>query len=407
VIGTGPSSWICCQLGAREHYVVPRALHQAGRLAQLITDAWSEPRTIDASIAAAVSTRFAQRFHPDLAGATVRAPSRSLIAHEIQWRLQRRQGWDLFMARNQWFQSEVSAMLPAMPAGRKTMLFAHSYSAEAIFVEAKRRGWTTILGQIDPGPEHVLTQQRLAANRPEFGPAPEAPPVDYFDTWRHECELADWIVVNSDWSRESLVRAGVDEGKLTTFALPYEPEQADAVTREYPPVFSEQRPLRVLFVGTASVAKGVADLLLAFDRLEDAPIELSIVGDRAMEVPDRFLHHPRVHWLGRVDRMTVMQHYRTSDVLMFPSHSDGFGMAQVEAQSWCLPVVASRHCGRVVRDGETGLLLDEVSPLAISAALRRLMSEPQTLARFAHAARSAAVPGIDSLAAGLCALENA
>jgi glycosyltransferase involved in cell wall biosynthesis len=311
------------------------------------------------------------------------------------------------MARNQWFQSEVSAMLPAMPAGRKTMLFAHSYSAEAIFVEAKRRGWTTILGQIDPGPEHVLTQQRLAANRPEFGPAPEAPPVDYFDTWRHECELADWIVVNSDWSRESLVRAGVDEGKLTTFALPYEPEQADAVTREYPPVFSEQRPLRVLFVGTASVAKGVADLLLAFDRLEDAPIELSIVGDRAMEVPDRFLHHPRVHWLGRVDRMTVMQHYRTSDVLMFPSHSDGFGMAQVEAQSWCLPVVASRHCGRVVRDGETGLLLDEVSPLAISAALRRLMSEPQTLARFAHAARSAAVPGIDSLAAGLCALENA
>ena len=31
----------------------------------------------------------------------------------------------------------------------------------------------------------------------------------YFEKWRHECELADWIVVNSDWSRESLIRAGV------------------------------------------------------------------------------------------------------------------------------------------------------------------------------------------------------
>ena len=405
--GTGEPSWICCQLGAREHYAVPRALHRAGRLDQLITDAWSEPRSIETSIAAAISMRFSQRFHPDLSGANVRAPSRSLIAHEIQWRLQRRQGWELFIARNEWFQSEAASMLPARPAGRSTMLFAHSYAAEAILAEAKRRGWATVLGQIDPGPEHILTQQRLAAARPQFGPPPQAPPAAYFDAWRRECELADWIVVNSDWSRESLIRAGVAEAKLRVVALPYEPGQREAVSREYPPAFSDPRPLRVLFVGTASVAKGVGDLLLAFDRLKDAPIELNIVGDRALEVPDRFLYHPRIHWLGRLDRMTVMDHYRTSDVLMFPSHSDGFGMAQVEAQGWGLPIVASRNCGRVVRDGETGLLLDEVSPSAIEAALRRLISEPQTLARFARNAASAPAPGLDALAAGLCALEDA
>ena len=61
-----------------------------------------------------------------------------------------------------------------------------------------------------------------------------------------------------------------------------------------------------------------------------------------------------------------MEHYRASDLLVFPSHSDGFGMAQIEAQGWGLPIVASRNCGRVVRDGETGFLLDEVSPPAIA-----------------------------------------
>ncbi len=34
-------SWICCQLGAREHFAVPRALHRDGKLAQLVTDAWA------------------------------------------------------------------------------------------------------------------------------------------------------------------------------------------------------------------------------------------------------------------------------------------------------------------------------------------------------------------------------
>ena len=403
--GTRQREWVCCHLGAREHYVVPRALHRARRLGQLITDVWSDPRTIEASIAATISTRFGQRFHADLADASLRALSRSLIAHEIQWRLQRREGWDLVLLRNEWFQSEAASILPDMPA--ETMLFAHSYSAAAIFVEGKRRGWTTVLGQIDPGPEHILTQQRLAADRPEFGPAPEPPPARYFDQWRHECELADWIVVNSDWSRESLISAGVSADKLTTIPLPYEPDPAVTFSREYPPEFSDARPLRVLFVGTASVAKGVADLLLAFDRLEDAPIELSLVGDREMDVPERFLHHPRIQWLGRVDRGTVMEHYRASDLLLFPSHSDGFGMAQIEAQGWSLPIVASRHCGRVVRDGETGFLLREVSPIAIASALRSAAGDPQLLSRFAGAARAVPGQGIDGLAAGLVALEHA
>ena len=36
-------SWICCQVGAREHYAVPRALHRAGALHALVTDAWADP----------------------------------------------------------------------------------------------------------------------------------------------------------------------------------------------------------------------------------------------------------------------------------------------------------------------------------------------------------------------------
>jgi len=402
--GTRGRSWICCHLGAREHYAVPRALHQAGRLGLLITDAWSEPGTIQGSITASTSTRLGQRFHAELGTASVRSFSWSLTLGELRWRSQRRSGWDLFLSRNEWFQRKAAAALPNAPAGR-TMIFAHSYAAEGIFAEARRRGWRTVLGQIDPGPEQIAIQSKTAAERPEFGPPPTSPPPRYFESWRRECDLADSIVVNSEWSRESLLRAGVPERKLTTIALPYE-HRGEVFDREYPAAFTAGRPLRVLFAGTASVAKGAADLLLAFDALEEAPIELTVVGDRAMAVPDRFLGHPRIKWVGRVDRSAVMGYYRACDLLVFPSHSDGFGMAQVEARGWGLPIVASRNCGRVVCDGETGILLNRVTPADIAGALRRSVTEPQMLARFSRTMRSAAAPGLASLSAGLIALEG-
>ena len=36
--GEGNCRWICAQIGAREHYAIPRSLHQTGRLAALVTD---------------------------------------------------------------------------------------------------------------------------------------------------------------------------------------------------------------------------------------------------------------------------------------------------------------------------------------------------------------------------------
>ena len=101
-----------------------------------------------------------------------------------------------------------------------------------------------------------------------------------------------------------------------------------------------------------------------------------------------------------------MDHYRAGDLLIFPSHSDGFGMTQIEGQAWGLPVVSSRNCGRVVRDGETGWLLDEVSPAAIATALEHAVREPETLARFARAARETPASGVQALADGLRALET-
>ena len=64
------NSWICCQLGAREHYAVPRALLLSGLLGEFITDLWIRPGTLLHSWKGLTG-----RFHPGLAGARVKAPN--------------------------------------------------------------------------------------------------------------------------------------------------------------------------------------------------------------------------------------------------------------------------------------------------------------------------------------------
>lgn len=399
---TGPRRqnplWTCCHLGAREHYAIPRALHRVGRLGTMVTDAWVPP----GAPLGRLSPRLAARFHPDLAAADVRGLTASLVVREVGWRLQARSQWDLALRRNDWFQKQAVQILTSLSGHR--IVFAHSYSAQLIFRLARSRGWTTVLGQIDPGEEHFAIVRRLAEQSPDFGPSPAEPPPRYFQQWREECGMADRIVVNSAWSREALVRAGVDAARVRVVPLAYEPPAPrETVTREYPPAFTERRPLRLLFAGSNSVVKGVPPLLEAMRALGGRPVTLRLVGERAMIIPPALVDHPSVEIVGPVSRSDIMRHYQECDALIFPSHSDGFGMVQVEAQASGLPIVASRHCGRVVVDGVNGIVLNEVTAASIAAAIETLLEQPALLARFSSHAMSTRPSSVDALGAALLA----
>jgi UDP:flavonoid glycosyltransferase YjiC (YdhE family) len=59
----------------------------------------------------------------------------------------------------------------------------------------------------------------------------------------------------------------------------------------------------------------------------------------------------------------------------------------------------------VVRDGQTGLVLPEVTAAAVAAALRRALDSPEWLDRWSRAMRTAPAPGLAALASGLTNLE--
>ena len=353
-------SWICCQLGAREHYAVPRALKLGGLLDELITDLWMK--------------RLTGRFHPGLAGARVVAPNIPALTFELKALLARKNGWTLISRRNEWFQKQAVGQLAHNHNGNHTV-FAYSYAAKEIFEFARERGWRTVLGQIDPGPAEERIVAGLQQNT-DWVPAPKA----YWDNWRDECSLADQILVNSNWSRDGLMAEGVAAEKIRVIPLAYEAAtDTSAFQRHYPRAFSAERPLRVLFLGQVNLRKGVAQLLEAVKLLSGEDVEFWFVGPVQIRVPQELKLHRHVRWFGVAPRVSVESYYRDADVFILPTLSDGFGLTQLEAQAWKLPVIASRYCGEVVRDQVNGVVLGEVSGEAIAEVIRGFLRSPERL----------------------------
>ena len=371
-------SWTSIQLGSREHYAIPCALHSAGKLDCLITDTW-----LSSGAAALV-----RPFHPSLAGrrherlpdSKVRSNTAGRLLTDLRLRRQRKSSWSTVLERNAWFGAWAADQ--SAKAG-SPVVFSYSYTAKLPFAEAKRRGALCILGQIDPGPrEEEVVAEQTAAYR-HLAPPDEKAPTEYWQLWREEIELADKIVVNSPWSAKLLVEAGVPSEKLVEIPLVYE----SGGSMEHGARSMERRPskrLQALFLGSVILRKGVGQLFDAIRMLRNEPVDFTFAGPIGVRIPDDISSLSQVRFLGPVDKATAQKLYRDSDVFLFPTLSDGFGLTQLEALGHGLPVIASRNCGVVVEHGVSGVVLPEVSPETIADEIMKLANNRDAL----HALRA-------------------
>jgi glycosyltransferase involved in cell wall biosynthesis len=314
------------------------------------------------------------------------------------------------IARNHWFQRAALGRLRAIRRrhpGERFVLFAYSYAARSLLEFAKEAGWLTVLGQIDPGRAQEETvaslERRTGLKGGSWMPAPDS----YWDEWRAECALADRILVNSEWCRQGLTMQGVREEKLRVTPLVFEPaDGARDFERSYPARFTAERPLRILFLGQVCLLKGIGIVTEAADLLAGLPVEIQVVGPIQIPLTAEQLRHPVLRWIGGVPRSAVGRYYREADVFLFPTYSDGFGLTQLEAQSWKLPLVVSRFCGQVVENGVNGLVIDPLSTEALTDTIRNLLTNPDDLARMAGRAELRAEHKMDGLAARLLAVTS-
>jgi glycosyltransferase involved in cell wall biosynthesis len=356
----------------------------------LLTDAWVPPSSVLAKISAG---SLADRFHRELSDARVITFNSSVILFEMLARARRLAEWERIIARNQWFQRKVVGALNSQLStlSSRPILLSYSYAALEPFRFAKLHGWKTLLLQIDPGPEEERIVAEEVARVPGLAGEWRAAPSDYWASWRQECELADRIIVNSEWSREGLMRSGIPSEKLTVIPLAYGASEVGdqkaeiRQERSYPARFTRDRPMRVLFLGQVNLRKGVSRLLQAARTLRDEPIEFWIVGPVQIANAETAADNARMKWFGPVTRKETAEKYRAADVFILPTLSDGFAITQLEAQAYGLPVISSKCGGGVVENGRNGIILEEPSAECIAVAIRDCVADPNRLRALAAA----------------------
>jgi glycosyltransferase involved in cell wall biosynthesis len=356
-----------------------------GRLDALLTDAWADPRSVFSVVG---GRRRRDRFHEELRDATVWTPGVSSMFFEGSLRVSGAPAWDTMIERNAWFQDRACEQLAILARLRRApaVLFAYSYAARRLFTVARAHGWTTVLGQIDPGPVEERLVARLQDRHPSLAADWRPAPASYWDNWREEWRLADRVVVNSEWSRGALCEAGVPESRIRIVPLAYEPT-ATPRPRAHAPRFDASRPLRVLFLGQVNLRKGVAEVLEAVEQLRGEPVHFTFVGPVQITLTKTMRDSAQISWMGGVAHSAAAAHFDSADVFLFPTHSDGFGLTQLEALAHGLPAIVSRHCARVITHGVNGIVLDEVSGAVIAASLRELLRDPSRLRAMSENAR--------------------
>lgn len=149
-----------------------------------------------------------------------------------------------------------------------------------------------------------------------------------------------FALATGEKATQQFVDGGISPERVFEFG--YFPESS-----ERPVGASKQQSTTFLFVGALEPRKGVADLIEAARAAGD-PV-LRIVGDgperRCLERLASRLQLRNVSFIGTVPRKQLDSHLDQADVLVLPSHFDGWGAVVNEALCRGLRVLVSDACG--------------------------------------------------------------
>jgi glycogen(starch) synthase len=153
-------------------------------------------------------------------------------------------------------------------------------------------------------------------------------------------------------------------------------------------------PPVLLYHGRVDARKGVLDMLDALAPLvaEAVPFELLVSGiGPTFDETAAWIEHlglgGHARMTGYIDYADVPQIYRRADIFVSPTYAEGFSNTILEAMASGLAVVSCRSVGVVdcIRDGENGLLTDPGDIPALTAALRRMLTDRTERDRLAQA----------------------
>ncbi|MGB3754760.1 MAG: glycosyltransferase family 4 protein [Rivularia sp. (in: cyanobacteria)] len=205
--------------------------------------------------------------------------------------------------------------------------------------------------------------------------------------WRHSFNT---VVALSHAMKANLEAEGITPVKVVHNGVP---------KRELRPPLSE--PPTVAFAGRLVLEKGIDVLLKAFARVKERvpEAELIIAGqgveaENLKSLAEELAVSNSVKWLGHIPRPELEQNFDAAWVQVVPSlWAEPFGNVTTEAMMRGTAVIASATGAQpeIVRDNETGFLVQPGDVTALADALLKLLSNRKLTEEMGQAGRKRAI----------------
>jgi glycosyltransferase involved in cell wall biosynthesis len=143
---------------------------------------------------------------------------------------------------------------------------------------------------------------------------------------------------------------------------------------------SDNSRIKAIYAGGITRAKGCAEILTIAPGFPE--IDFHLFGKMHSDMAQLFLDiPPNIILHGEVEHNYLLKEMRTSDFLLFPSHTEGFPLTVLEAMSIGLPVIATRvgAIPEMISESLGGFLVDKGDTLALIAAIKALVYAPHEM----------------------------
>mgnify|MGYP003668691275 CR=1 FL=1 len=271
-------------------------------------------------------------------------------------------------------------------------VFGYIDTSLETFTKAKQMGLRTIYEMPTPYWKSVRELTDTESQRwPDWAEGlPKIEPDSEQSSRRdQELQLADLVIVPSTFVRDSLFAAPAFKAPIAV--VPYGCPKSIPQIRN--PKSEIRNPLKLLFAGTLSQSKGLADLLEAIQPLGNQ-VHLSIAGSPSSSDVSTLLHsalrtpHSAITLLGQLPHARLLEEMHHHDVFVLPTLYEGLALVLLEAMSRGLPVITTENSGiaDLIENGKQGIVLPIRRPDLIRDQLDRMISDPTVLQSMGSAA---------------------
>lgn len=179
----------------------------------------------------------------------------------------------------------------------------------------------------------------------------------YYRDLCEEPKWCDYILCASNYTKRTLVSFGVNPDMIKIIPYGYNPQTDNDVIHQNDETFN------ILFVGNVSLMKGIPFLIQAVKNISNRNIRLTLVGGIHDTIRKMAEQDERIIVKGHVPHSMIAQEYCQANLFVFPSLSDGFGFAPLEAMSYGVPcaITTSSGIADIVENEYDGFVISEES----------------------------------------------